>query len=623
MNLKQRAILFSVIAGVAITMTIGAQFFTIKKSTDLQSVHEKKYLSYNLADEFRQTSADLTSLCRSYIATADIKYYNAYWDIVKWRAGEIARPEFVHQNLYRGEIKKQSDIMLELGFSDTEMLLLEDASKKSSTLVATETQAMDSVMNNYIVHGPFKPMQGEAARQFAFRIVFDDAYSAEVDKIMVPVNKFLKELDTRGALEIAHQTRRLYISIQFTLIMQILTALIVCVVLVMYAQMIKAIKHTSAMLKDISDGEGDLTKRLEIKKNDEIGELAGYFNQSMDKIKGLVTLIREKSIKLSELGLDLSANMNETAASVHQISTNLSSVKNQTINQSASVIETNSTMQQITNNIGKLNDHIDQQSASVTQSSAAIEEMLANIASVLQSLVKNEVNVTALTKASEKGHADLIDVSTKIQEIAKDSEGLIEINAVISNIASQTNLLSMNAAIEAAHAGESGKGFAVVANEIRNLAESSAEQAKTISLILKKVKSSVDQVSNSTSLVLKQFIDIDEKVKIVSEYETMIRNSMDEQAAGSKEILSAISQLTEITSQVRSGSSEMLIGSKEVIQESKNLEMITQEVTGSMTEIAAGVQEISVAVSTVNDLSQDNRASIDALELEVRKFKVD
>ncbi len=101
---------------------------TLKNSAALQAAHESKYLSYTLADEFRQTSADLTSLCRSYIATGDKKHFDAYWDIVHWRAGETARPAYVHQKLYRGEVKKQSDIMVELGFSATEMVLLDDAS---------------------------------------------------------------------------------------------------------------------------------------------------------------------------------------------------------------------------------------------------------------------------------------------------------------------------------------------------------------------------------------------------------------------------------------------------------------------------------------------------------------
>ncbi|MDR0399621.1 MAG: methyl-accepting chemotaxis protein [Treponema sp.] len=408
--------------------------------------------------------------------------------------------------------------------------------------------------------------------------------------------------------------------------------IIICIGLVMIAAMTAGafiiarsislpIVRTMTILKDVS--EGDLTRQIEIGSKDEVGELARYINFTVDRIKSLITAIRIQSSALSDIGNDLAGSMTETATAVNEITANIQSIKTRVINQSAGVTETNATMEQITVNIDKLSGHVDRQSISVSQSSSAIEEMLANIQSVTQTLIKNGASVNELMSASEEGRTGLQEVAMDIQEIARESEGILEINAVMENIASQTNLLSMNAAIEAAHAGEAGKGFAVVADEIRKLAENSGEQSKTIATVLKKIKDSIDKITRSTDRVLKKFEAIDSGVRIVSDQEESIRNAMEEQGAGSKQILEAIGHLNDVTRLVKEGSQEMLEGSHQVIQESKNLEIATQEITDGMNEMAVGADQINVSVNHVNTISGKNKETIDMLAMEVSKFKVE
>ncbi|MDR1277184.1 MAG: HAMP domain-containing protein, partial [Treponema sp.] len=191
------------------------------------------------------------------------------------------------------------------------------------------------------------------------------------------------------------------------------------------------IVRTMTILKDVS--EGDLTRQIDIRSKDEVGELARYINFTIDKIKNLVIAIKNQSSVLSGIGSDLAGNMTETATAINEINANIQSIKIQIINQSASVTETNATMEQITIIIDRLSNHVDRQSTSVAQSSSAIEEMLANIQSVTQTLVKNTDSVNELMNASEVGRTGLQEVASDIREIARESEGLLEINAVMEN----------------------------------------------------------------------------------------------------------------------------------------------------------------------------------------------
>jgi methyl-accepting chemotaxis protein len=415
-----------------------------------------------------------------------------------------------------------------------------------------------------------------------------------------------------------------YEMLEITIVISVMVLVLVVVAALFLSRSIsKPIVKVADTLKDISEGEGDLTRNIAINSKDEIGDLARYFNNTLEKIKNLVVTIKKEAASLHYVGNDLASNMTETAAAVNQITANIQSIKGRIMNQSASVTETNAAMEQVVANINKLNGHVENQGNNISRASSAIEEMIANIHSVTETLIKNTVNVKTLKEASEVGHNGLLEVATDIQEIARESEGLMEINSVMENIASQTNLLSMNAAIEAAHAGEAGKGFAVVADEIRKLAESSGEQSKTINNVLKKIKESIEKITNSTENVLTEFQAIDSSVKTVAEQEENIRSAMEEQGDGSKQILEGIGNVNEITRQVKNGSHQMLEGAKEVIQESSNLEKATQEITNGMNEMASGAGQINTAVNHVNEISNKNRQGIDTLMKEVSRFKVE
>jgi methyl-accepting chemotaxis protein len=434
--------------------------------------------------------------------------------------------------------------------------------------------------------------------------------------------------DMVGIIGCDFEADRLFNGLRQEIIRQIVLDLILITVGVFFVlffmkMIFPRLGKISDILKEISEGEGDLTTRIRVIKADEIGIMANHFNRALDQIKNLVVVIREHSIKLYDTGNDLMESMLETASAMKQITGSIQGIKDQVINQSAGVTETSATMEQLSQNIGLLNGHVENQAESVSQSSSAIEEMLANIQSVTTTLIKNGENVNNLTAASEVGRTGLQTVSTDIQEIAQESEGLTQINAVILTIAAQTNLLAMNAAIEAAHAGEAGKGFAVVADEIRKLAENAGEQSKTIGAVLKKIKASIEKIENSANTVLEKFQAIDDSVNTVSEQVSNIRSAMEEQGEGSKQILEAIARLNDVTQNVRQGSLEMNEGSRQVILESKNLEKATLEITKGMNEMTIGADQVNTVVDRVNDISVKNRELIETLAETVSRFKVE
>ena len=399
--------------------------------------------------------------------------------------------------------------------------------------------------------------------------------------------------------------------------------LIALIIVYMVARaMVKPIQTVVSALQNIAQGEGDLTVRLPVHGNDEVTDLSEYFNETIEKIGAAIKSVGTSSNTMEEIGTELASNMTETASAVNQISANIDGVKQQAMTQAASVTETAATIEEIVRTIKQLNNSIETQAASVAQSSSSVEEMVANIASIGQTLGKTDDVIRSLTTATGDGKATLVTSNTVTQKIAEESGSLMEASSVIQHIASQTNLLAMNAAIEAAHAGEAGKGFAVVADEIRKLAEDSAMQGKTITATLKTLSGEIETLSASSKTVEEKFnaiFTLAEQVKAMSD---QLTESMREQENGSKEVLSAIKNINMVTVEVQAGSEEMLKGGEGVAQEMRKLDDLTRIITDSMNEMAAGAVEINNAVQEVREITQKNKQSIESLAEEVGKFKV-
>jgi len=367
---------------------------------------------------------------------------------------------------------------------------------------------------------------------------------------------------------------------------------------------------------------GDLTDRIKVKRNDEIGRLMTNLNMATEHSHTMLAALREEADKMTAIGSDLSSNMEETAAAVKQISSNVTTVKEKALMQAAGVTETAAAGEQIQGKLNLLVEGITRQSESITQSSALITRTAENMLRINKILSQNDELIKTVYGQMKAGTDGARAANEFVKKIAERSEALLEASQVIQNIASQTNLLAMNAAIEAAHAGESGKGFAVVADEIRKLAEESNMQGKQIGTVIKESTEIIAQVSEAGIQAEKTFTDVYGLISNISEKEDSIVDLMREQEENGTQVLSAIETINKVTRDVSSASVEMLEGGKQITAEMQKLAEITRETTDSMTEIASGAEQITDAVEEVVSLAEQNKTSIEHLAQEVGKFKI-
>ena len=397
---------------------------------------------------------------------------------------------------------------------------------------------------------------------------------------------------------------------------------VLLVIIVFLLPSFKPLKVVVANIVGIASGNADLTKRIQVKTNDEIGSVGLGFNQFIQKLQEIIAEVKNSKEALQDIDGNLQSSISDTENAIEEINTNLNAFSNLLSEQIESVDGTASAVTEITSNIQSLDNMIHNQSSGVTQASAATEEMIGNISAINASIEKMAREFAELQEKANLGASKQSTVNDQIGEIETQSAMLQEANVAIANIASQTNLLAMNAAIEAAHAGEAGKGFAVVADEIRKLSETSSAQSKTIGDQLQKIRSSIETVVSSSSESSAAFTAVSTSIQETDQLVRQIKSAMEEQSEGSKQVLEALHIMSDSTGNVRDAAEEMSAGSKQILQEVSRLKDTSNNLNASADGINSSARKISETGSMLTDISVEMNRSIQKIGSEIDQFRV-
>ena len=415
----------------------------------------------------------------------------------------------------------------------------------------------------------------------------------------------------------------LHRSNSFQQLMTIITILSGILGVMAFIWMIRSVQPLGTVAKaldEIAAGEGDLRVKLEVSSKDEIGMVAEHFNVFISSLHNIISTVKKSVVSLSVTSRGLTSSMTTAQGALDKITGAISMVQGQMNTQSSAVSDVSNTIQDIGSKVSSLNNIIEEQTSSVNDSVSSVEQMLANIQSVTDALARSTTQFENLSRVSEIGFQKIADVQSKVMDISGKSRSMSEANAVIDNIAAQTNLLAMNAAIEAAHAGEAGRGFAVVAGEIRKLAESSSAQSKSISAALKELVASITDVVDTSQTLSKAFEDVRNAIAVLADELRIVQNVMDQQSAGNRRVHSSFDTIHRLNNEVRSSAAQMASGSQSILAKTADLVAITNEINDSMSKMTSSAEEIGEAVGNVVSLSKTTEQGVQTVKAQIGRF---
>ncbi len=368
--------------------------------------------------------------------------------------------------------------------------------------------------------------------------------------------------------------------------------------------------------------EGDFRVSISVPAGDEVSEMAAIANSFFAGMKENIRSLGSVVGNLTENKEVLNEKVQDLLAAVEEINANIEQTNKQMENHSTNVTETSAAVEELARNIDALGENIASQNENVDESDASVKEMLDASADLGSLTGQSKERVKELVKASEGNTKVMKQMTGRIEEIMESSVMLQDANKLIANVASRTNLLAMNAAIEAAHAGDAGRGFSVVADEIRKLAETSSEQSKSIGERLDAIGRSIDSLGGDSADVREGFETMLSDIGDVSDLNNRLFDFMMTLESLGKAVSSSLSTMKDIAGNVLSGSNEMRAGNREIITAITNLNDISRNVADAVGEIAQGTKTMNSFTAEVRNQNNRTDKALQTLEAIVSRFKI-